>query len=97
MTTGEYTILLPEFPEWINRYAPKGEQARRHRRHWKILISICKDLKKNKAAYEVEYFLDAATPYAKIKFAYKPKVFQAVLDISVEASRSQILQRRKAA
>jgi hypothetical protein len=80
---GEYKILLPFYEQKAWHENPKGGRAIAHRRNWKNLISTCKNLKRNKIPYEVEYHLGAKVPYALI-FAGK-------------AVRQQNLQFAKAA
>lgn len=63
--SGEYKLLLPFYePKWNEN--PKGKVAIAFRKNWKNLLFLCKNLKKNKIAYEVEYHFGAETPYALI-------------------------------
>lgn len=63
---GEYKVLLPEGNECQLARSPRGKYAQGLKRHWDILINLCKSLKKNKIPYEVEYFLRVEEPYALI-------------------------------
>lgn len=79
---GQYKVLLPFYePKWNEN--PKGKVALAHRRNWKNLLSVCKNLKRNKLPYEVEYHLGAEVPYALI-FAGKA-VRQRVLEFAKAA------------
>jgi hypothetical protein len=62
--SGEYKINLPMEPGvWLT---PKSKYARAWRRHWHILLFICKSLTRSKIDYKVTYHFDDSCPYALI-------------------------------